>query len=315
MTPPGALQIPPKKILVAIDFSPDSLSALRFVSPIVREFHSALHLVHVIPPAHPALNPPPPTNSEIDPALRQETEQALRKLMIMPASVPQRIWVLQAEIAKAVEGLVRSEHIDLIAVGSSGKSELKKFFIGSVADEILRAATCPVLAVGPHVQPEGFLKFSQLLYITSLWEESHEGLHYAISWTRRTQARLMILHVIEQNEPSEGAEEWLTKYRRMLRNLLPASPGDFSADPVLRVEVARHVVGRILQVADEIDADLIVMDVRPEEPWATHLRDKVYEIIAYANCPVLTCRTMRGNGNAGGGEQRVGEQDEQQRES
>jgi hypothetical protein len=33
------------------------------------------------------------------------------------------------------------------------------------------------------------------------------------------------------------------------------------------------------------------MDVRPEEAWATHLRDKVYEIISCANCPVLTLRT------------------------
>ena len=33
------------------------------------------------------------------------------------------------------------------------------------------------------------------------------------------------------------------------------------------------------------------MDVRPEESWATHLRDKVYEIISRASCPVLTVRT------------------------
>jgi len=33
------------------------------------------------------------------------------------------------------------------------------------------------------------------------------------------------------------------------------------------------------------------MDGRPEEAWATHLRDKVYKIISWANCPVLTVRT------------------------
>jgi len=62
-------------------------------------------------------------------------------------------------------------------------------------------------------------------------------------------------------------------------------------DPVLRVEVAKNSAARILQVAEEIGADLILMDVRPEQPWATHLRDKVSEIISCASCPVLTVCT------------------------
>ena len=64
-------------------------------------------------------------------------------------------------------------------------------------------------------------------------------------------------------------------------------------EPVLRIEVAKRPTGRILEVADEIGANLVVMDVRPEEAWATHLRDRVYDIISWVNCPVLTVRTSR----------------------
>ena len=89
-------------------------------------------------------------------------------------------------------------------------------------------------------------------------------------------------------EPNRSDHEWLGSYRRILRNLLPESAAQLPEEPVLKVEVAKHPTARILQVADEVGANLVVMDVRPEEAWATHLRDRVYEIISWANCPVVT---------------------------
>jgi hypothetical protein len=101
----------------------------------------------------------------------------------------------------------------------------------------------------------------------------------------------VLLHVVEQEEPKRSDHEWLGAYRRILRNLLPESAADLPSEPVLRIEVAKHTTGRIRQVADEIGANLVVMDVRPEEAWTTHLRDKVYDIISGVNCPVLTVRS------------------------
>jgi nucleotide-binding universal stress UspA family protein len=132
---------------------------------------------------------------------------------------------------------------------------------------------------------------AQLLYVTNLWEDSHDGLQYAIQMAIRYRSRLVLLHVVEQEEPKRSDHEWLSAYRRILRNLLPESASDLPVEPVLRIEVSKHPTGRILQVADEITASLVVMDVSPEESWATHLRDRVYEIVSWANCPVLTVRT------------------------
>jgi len=129
------------------------------------------------------------------------------------------------------------------------------------------------------------------MYVTHFWEESHYGLQYAIRLAIQYKSRLLLLHVIEQEEPKQSDHEWLREYRRILQNLLPERAGDLLVDPVLRVEVAKNSAARILQVAEEIGADLILMDVRPEQPWATHLRDKVSEIISCASCPVLTVCT------------------------
>lgn len=279
-----------KNILVTSDGSPASFTALTRVVPIAKQFNSVVHIVHVIHP--PEIDIAPEANSEICQQVRKDAQRQLDLLETAVETVPHRKWLREGEVSEAVEDLVRSEHIDLVAVGASGKSGLKKFFLGSVAEEIVRTATCPVLTVGPHASFESSgVPLAQIVYVTKLWEESHDGLQYAIRLAIHSKSRLLLLHVIEQDEPKQSDHEWLKAYRRILRNLLPEYAGDLLVEPVLRIEVAKNSTARILQVADEIGADLIVMDVQAEEPWATHLHDKVSEIISCASCPILTVRT------------------------
>ncbi len=285
------IEISLKNILVATDFSPAALAALTRALPIARQFNSVVHIVHVVHPPEIVIASPA-ANSEICQQARLDAQRQLELLEAAVGTVPHRTWPREGDISEAVEDLVRSQHINLVAVGASGKSDLKKFFLGSVAEEIIRTATCPVLTIGPHTSSTSFdVPFAQLLYVTDFWEESHYGLQYAIRLAIQYKSRLLLLHVVEQDEPKQSGHEWLREYRRILRSLLPECAGDPLVEPVLRVEVAKNSAARILQVADEIGADLIVMDIRLEEPWATHLRDKIYEIISRASCPVLTVRT------------------------
>lgn len=280
-----------KNILVATDFSPVSVSALKCVLPIARESGSVVHIVHVIHPPEIEIASPAAI-ADVSGEIYAEAREELHQLEAVVESVPHQTCLREGKVWAVVEDIVRSEHIDLIVVGTSGKSNVKKFFLGSVAEEIFRNATCPVLTAGPHASAaDRGASLAQILYVTNLFEESHYGLRYAISLAVQHKSQLMLLHVIEQEDRKPFDHEWLRAYRRILHNLLPESADDLPVEPVLRIEIAKNSPARILQVADEIRADLMVMDVRPEEPWAAHLRDKVYEIISWANCPVLTVRT------------------------
>jgi nucleotide-binding universal stress UspA family protein len=281
-----------KNILVATDFSASSVSALACVVPIAQASNSVVHILHVIRPAEIAIASPEASADMLE-QRQLDAQRELGPLETVVGSVPHRMWVREGDVWTSIEDVIRSEHIDLIAVGASGKSDFKKFLVGSVAEEVVRKATLPVLSVGPHALRNscGASPLPQLLYVTNLWEDSHDGLQYAIQMAIRYRSRLVLLHVVEQEEPEKSDHEWLSAYRRILRNLLPESASDLPVEPVLRIEVSKHPTGRILQVADEITASLVVMDVSPEETWATHLRDKVYEIVSWANCPVLTVRT------------------------
>lgn len=279
-----------KNILVATDFSAASASAIACVVQIARESHSVVHILHVV------------RSSEVDLALTEDdadisrevpvdAQSQLRPLEHLVGTVPHKIWLREGNVWHSIEDLVRSEHIDLIAVGASGKSDVHKFFEGSVAEEIIRKAACPVLSIGPHALHHGGITLRQILYLTSLWENSHDGLQYAVRLAIQHDSRLLLLHVIEKEERKQPDREWLKGFRRIMQNLLPDIAADLRERPALRIEVTKNVTARILQVADEVRADVIAMDVRPESALSTHLRDKVYPIISWANCPVLTVRT------------------------
>ena len=291
------IEVSLQSILVTTDFSEAALSALTCVVPIAKESNSVIHILHVI---HPREIPiaSPEAEEDISEQVQMDAQRRLGSLENAVGTIPHRTWLREGEVWQTVEDVIRSEHIDLVAVGASGKSDLKKFFVGSVAEEIVRKATCPVLTVGPHAaSTRDGVPLAQLLYVTDFWEESHYGLGYAVRLAIQYKSRLMLLHVVEQEEPRQPNHEWLRSYRRILRNLLPECADHLSIEPVLRIEVSKHSSARILQVADEIRADVVIMDVRPEETWATHLRDKLYEIISWANCPVLTVQTKRSPGN------------------
>jgi nucleotide-binding universal stress UspA family protein len=278
-----------KNILVATDFSLHSEAALNYVLPLAEKFHSTLHLAYVIRPGllDQGLGG---TSTELD-QLRSDAKERLESLATVAGDIPHRVWLAEGEVSKAIRTLANENWIDLIVVGASGKANLDKLFLGSVAEEIFRKATCPVLTVGPRVsvKPSG-PALKQILYLTNLTEESHCGLDYAISLASHCMAQLMLLHVVEKDEPYPPDQDTLRSYRSILHNLLPQG-ADLPVEPVLRVEVGKNPAARILWVADEIEASLIVMDVRAEEPWAAHLRDRAYAIISFANCPVLTVRT------------------------
>jgi len=219
------IEVSLKNILVATDFSPAALAALTRVVPIARQFNSVVHIVHVVRPPEIDIAPPE-ANSEICQQAHVDAQRQLELLETVVGTVPHRTWLQEGEVAEAVEDLVRSQHIDLVAVGASGKSDLKKFFLGSVAHGIFRAATCPVLTVGPHASSTSYGgALAQLLYATHFWEKSHYGLQYAIRLAIQYKSRLLLLHVVEQEEPKQSDHEWLREYRRILRNLLPEYAG------------------------------------------------------------------------------------------
>src|SRR5208283_1976422 len=112
-----------KNILVATDFSASALSALTCIIPIAKESNSVIHILHVI---HPREIPiaSPEAEEDISDQAQMDAQRRLGGLENAVGTIPHRTWLREGEVWQAAEDVIRSEHIDLVAVGASGKSDL-----------------------------------------------------------------------------------------------------------------------------------------------------------------------------------------------
>lgn len=282
-----------QNILVATDFSEASEKAFVYAIKIARRYAATIHLLHVIRPglATAVLTPQAlPADIERE---RQAAADQLQSWAQRVGDLQHRTWLKYGEVAEIVKTLTDSQHFDLIVVGTHGRSGLSKFVLGSVAEAIFHEATCPVLATGPRVRETtvpGELR--HILYAVDPLQESHKALDYAVSLAERNGATLTLLHVIPESEPPSPSRERINDCRELLHTLIPQE-AQLPARADCRVEFSKTPISMIITVAQELPADLMVIDVRREESWATHLPDNASSIVTQAPCPVLTVHTVR----------------------
>jgi len=142
---------PVKKILVPVDFSAHSTEAVRFAADLARRFEASLTLVHVYQPMTYVL---PEGYVLLGPA---QLEELLGQFKAKLADAKRDALALGAPRVESVllEGGVISELMryaaeggcDMIVMGTHGRTGWKHMLIGSVAENVVRTAPCPVLTV------------------------------------------------------------------------------------------------------------------------------------------------------------------------
>jgi nucleotide-binding universal stress UspA family protein len=212
--------------------------------------------------------------------------------------LPHHVLTPRGKVADALAQIVEEREIDLLVLGTHGRSGVGKLFLGSVAEEVFRRTACPVLSVGPNVssKPDGEIQFQHIVFATDFSEDSLAALPYAVSLAEEDQAQLALLHVVEQ--PAAGIadlEKVKASLMRRLKGLVPPEAEPWCHAQCL-LEFGRQFAPpaeRILEIAGDQAADLIVLGVRPVHSklgLVTHLASTTAHILTRAACPVLTVR-------------------------
>lgn len=133
-----------KHILVPVDFSTHSQAALRYAAALAEAFGAQLHLVHVVqgPAAYARMYVPP------EDWLLEQRVAARRELDELP--VENATVTREVRTGSPLVEIIRyakEADIDLIVMGTHGRSGLAHLLIGSVAENVVRQAPCPVLTV------------------------------------------------------------------------------------------------------------------------------------------------------------------------
>lgn len=288
----------PDKILVATDLGDTDYLIPHAVAQ-ARACGSALTLVHVIPPGQAV-----PLDASAIPYLdvaemKREAEQTLNRVaaQALASGIPCDVIVMEGNPREQLTALARETQAGRIVAGTHGRRHLKKLLLGSVAHEILRSAEVPVCTIGPHAhEASSFGAPRKILHPVSLCAGFEESARMAIEMAQFYRADITLLHVLPRTthgQPdADRVVEWTTVE---LRRLVPEEAPLWSQVTV-QVEIG-NVVEETLNVAAELNADLIVLGVNSEVAfWPIRGDDTVYNIISQAKSPVLSVRHARGTG-------------------
>lgn len=144
-----------KRILFPTDFSEYAMEAEEYACALARQSDAELHVLSIIDvslPLNPAWGAPLYLADGIDPhKVREQTQIALE-------ARPNPEWSRGLTIHRAVRNgnpfveiirYAREQNIDLIVLGTHGRTGLSHVLLGSVAERVARQASCPVLTARP----------------------------------------------------------------------------------------------------------------------------------------------------------------------
>jgi nucleotide-binding universal stress UspA family protein len=279
-----------KKIMVPVDFSEPSKKAVNYGLSLALEFESRLVLSHISP---------------FDPALYEWAKAQL--LRLIPADCRDRInfeiIVKGGDIRQELLAIVAEQEIDLVVMGSRGRSYFERLILGSVTERMLRKLPVPILTVS-HLDPEreihtpGPVPLHRIVYATDLSEASEVGLEFSIRLAHGLDAHLTVAHVVQAVDialygmetasfmPDYAAEARVQAAERLNKLVTLVSDGRVPITTTVAEGVPYESINHI---AEENHADLIVINLQGKGRLERALLGTTAErVIRTAHVPVLS---------------------------
>ncbi len=303
-----ALDLRVKSVLIATDLSPTSVKPLHHALAIARHYGAKLYVAHVVSPAAYLMAGVEALQLAYQGA-SDEVQQLQRDLLHDGSlnGLDHAFIIRSGRIWDELQAIILQKQVDLVVVGTHGRRGIEKMLLGSVAEQVFRDASCPVLTVGPYSYQDSRIDLTSeirtFLFATDFNEASLCALPQAVLLAKQSKARLILLHVVPA-APVPQIPGWYTSSEivsmrenaRMtcVRRLEQLVPRDEEAAIETEFVVQFGIPSeKILQVALDKRVELIILGLHraslagtiSHRPWAT-----AFEIVCGAGCPVLTVR-------------------------
>ncbi|MFY8057045.1 MAG: universal stress protein [Planctomycetaceae bacterium] len=142
------------RILVPTDFSDFSRPAVTYACAMAERFGAQLHVLHVVP--DPAMLVPEAAVFSVE-SMQTQSDKLVADAQHLLQQIPEG-WqssqpvIREVRVGAAFPEIIeyaKGQDIDLIVIGTHGRSGLSHILMGSVAERVVRGASCPVLSVKP----------------------------------------------------------------------------------------------------------------------------------------------------------------------
>jgi len=288
-----------------MDFSGSATQACRVAVKLARQYGAELHVLRVAafrnaerhdPLAH--LADPERVKAELEIAAREAIDQLLAEADTSDLTIRP---VFRSGIAPgpAILDYATEEDVGLVVMGTHGRRGLNHLMLGSVAEEVVRRAECPVLTVRASESPTA-VTWKRIVVPLDFSEHTELALRTAYHLAADFGASLQLLHVVQplramgiSNYGHEISRNWEVSQKRAAEELMQKA---CDAIPMTAITHEKKTVTgepaeAIATVTKEDGGDLIVIPTHGRTGLRQFLLGSVTErVVRHAHCPVLTLK-------------------------
>ena len=292
-----------RNILIPIDFSKHAIRALDLGVYLAQLYQAEVHLLHSLTGIEDgpwgALQ-----NSPEAKVLHQSSRKMIDDLLTYTIANHTREGVVISPVitgGRAATQIVehaQKNPIDLIVLGSHGHGGIRRFLLGSKAEEIAHTASCSVLVV--HDNEKEKIGVDKILVPIDFSEESEQAIEWAKSLVKGRKASLILMHVVEGNPATEMIEipqtiktDVFSVLEKRSREALEDAAEKIRAEGIDVETIIEHgsVARSILDYPKHNPVDLIVMSARGKGEAGHFLMGSIStKVMRNAACPTLVVK-------------------------
>lgn len=233
-------------------------------------------------------------------AAREEAGEAVDRVAEMAAPETNVVTEVRRGVpAETIRSYAADHDVDIVVMGTHGRTGLKRYFIGSVAEEVVRTADAPVLTVRRQTEEPAATDVSRVLVPTDGSDASMAAVDHAIDVAATYDATLHTLYVVDQRALAAYYDTG-PMIGDLIDNL--TSVGENATEAVRERASEREVAvettvlqgippAAIDEYVEENEIDLVVMGTHGRTGVERYLLGSVTErVVRTSEVPVLTVR-------------------------
>ena len=300
------MRIPLKNIICTTDFSEGSRLTVPFGVRLAKEFAARLYICYVVDlPAvfsyGEAIRDP-----RDEKLLMREGEEEMERVM-SGYDVDWEPLVTAGHVSTEIERLATEKNADLVVTATHGRSGLKRFVLGSVAERLMRRLSCPLLVVrsaGDEGAMSGMreIVLKKILVGCDFSPDSDLGFQYGLSLAQQFQSELHLAHVLEPpvykewcragtREGNSDEKDLREQIKEKLIGMIPEEALHWCTPKTVLLAGQPHE--ELEKYAYVNNLDLIVMGFRGRGLMETlFVGSTTARVIRNAACPVLSVQPV-----------------------
>jgi nucleotide-binding universal stress UspA family protein len=268
-------------ILFPTDFSQNANNAFLYAKKLAQQKSKKLNLLHIyeVPLMAPA-------NAFIT---REATSQLARTNMRKVSQekfdqlidnhdlkvYPHRCFLREGNVVDEILKLTKNEEVDLIVMGTKGKTDSREFLMGSVTADIIRKSFCPVLAI-PEVTI--YKPIQRIVYATDLRYDETQMFRHIVGFAKQYNSTVIFLHINDDGFKEEIHEE-------SLQNFIDNS--DYGKLAYMKI-MTKDIASGISDYIDSNNIDLLAMTTHTKSLYQRLFhRSITKQMVLHTQIPLL----------------------------